>query len=50
VLEGEAVFEIEDERHVLRAGEGVIFDPNRLHGLIGGGTGAVRYLVVLSRT
>jgi hypothetical protein len=35
---------------VLRAGEGVIFDPNRLHGLIGGGPGAVRYLVVLSRT
>ena len=50
VLEGEAVFEIDDERHVLRAGEGVIFDPNRLHGLIGGGTGSVRYLVVLSRT
>ena len=50
VLEGEAVFEIEAERPVLRAGEGVIFDPNRLHGLVGGGTGLVRYLVVLSRT
>ncbi|HEY0969201.1 MAG TPA: cupin domain-containing protein [Opitutaceae bacterium] len=49
VLDGEAVFEIGDERHVLRAGEGVIFDPNRMHGLIGGGTGPVRYLVVLSR-
>jgi len=49
VLAGEAVFEIEDERHVLRAGEGVIFDPQRMHGLVGSGTEAARYLVVLSR-
>jgi quercetin dioxygenase-like cupin family protein len=47
VMAGEATLEIGDERIVLQSGEGVIFDPQRLHGLINTGPTTNRYMVIL---
>lgn len=49
MLEGEAVLELDDERQLLRAGEGMIFNPTRLHGLVNLSTSPARYLVMIHR-
>ncbi len=47
VMAGEATLEFPDERVRLAAGESIIFDPRRLHGLVNSGTTANRYLVII---
>lgn len=47
MFEGEGTVEIGDERSVLRAGEAIVFDPTRLHGLVNSGDQPMRYMVVL---
>lgn len=47
VMEGEATLEFDDEKVVLRAGEGVIFEPQRMHGLINTGSVSNKYLVII---
>ena len=49
MLEGEATLEIEDERQVIRAGESVVFDPRRMHGLVNTGDVPMRYMVILTK-
>lgn len=48
VLEGEVTMELGDDRQVLKAGEGVVFDPAQLHGLHNHSAGSARYLVMLA--
>jgi quercetin dioxygenase-like cupin family protein len=47
MLAGEATFEIDGETRLLRAGEAVVFDPQRLHGLANNSDAPIRYIVVL---
>lgn len=47
LLEGEATLEIADERVKLGAGESVVFDPHKLHGLVNSGDRPMRYIVIL---
>lgn len=49
VLAGSATLELGDHRQILNEGEGVIFDPTQMHGLINHGTTPVRYMVILRR-
>ena len=49
LLAGEATLTIGDETLRLQAGESVIFDPRRLHGLVNTGPTANRYMVIISR-
>lgn len=47
VLAGAGTMELDDERVPLGAGEAVVFDPQRLHGLVNSGDEPMRYMVVL---
>lgn len=47
VLAGEATLEFSDEQVRLTAGESVVFDPRRLHGLVNTGATANRYMVII---
>jgi quercetin dioxygenase-like cupin family protein len=47
ILGGSAALEIDDERLMLHAGQAVVFDPQRLHGLVNAGATPLRYIVVL---
>lgn len=47
VLAGAGTMELDDERVALGVGEAVVFDPQRLHGLVNTGDGPMRYVVVL---
>jgi uncharacterized cupin superfamily protein len=49
LIEGEGTLEIDGERHPLRATEGIIFDPQKLHGLVNTGTSAMRYIVIIAK-
>ncbi|MEZ4673490.1 MAG: cupin domain-containing protein [Caldilineaceae bacterium] len=47
MLEGEGTFEIDDESHTIQAGEAVVFDPRKLHGLVNYTDRSMRYIVIL---
>jgi (S)-ureidoglycine aminohydrolase len=47
MFEGEATLEVGDERATVRAGESIVFDPTRLHGLVNSGAVPMRYMVIL---
>jgi quercetin dioxygenase-like cupin family protein len=47
VFEGEGTLELDDERHSLRAGDVVMFDSGRLHGLLNSGDAPMRYMVII---
>jgi uncharacterized cupin superfamily protein len=49
MLEGESTLEIDGERYPLRANEGIVFDPQKLHGLVNTGTTSMRYIVFIAR-
>ena len=49
MLAGEGTFEIGDERHIIRDGEAVVFDPQKLHGLVNLSTAPMRYMVILAQ-
>lgn len=49
MLEGEGTLEIEDETVVIGPNEVVVFDPQKLHGLINRGDVPMRYMVILSK-
>jgi mannose-6-phosphate isomerase-like protein (cupin superfamily) len=46
ILEGEGTLEIGDERIVLNSGEGIVFDPRKLHGLVNTGSLPLQYMVI----
>ncbi len=48
MLEGEGTLEIDGERYPLKANETIVFDPQKLHGLINTGDAPMRYMVVLA--
>ena len=48
MLAGEGTLEIDGERHPLRASEAVVFDPQKLHGLVNTSGAPMRYMVILS--
>jgi uncharacterized cupin superfamily protein len=47
MLEGVATLEIEETRQTIRAGEAVVFDPQRMHGLLNESDAPIRYIVIL---
>jgi (S)-ureidoglycine aminohydrolase len=49
MLAGEGTLEIGAERQRIRAGEAIVFDPTKLHGLVNTGTIAMRYIVIIAR-
>ncbi len=49
MLDGEGVFELDDETYVLAANESAVFDPRKLHGLRNDSDQPMRYMVVLYR-
>ncbi len=49
LLAGEATLTIGNEALRLQAGESVIFDPRRLHGLVNTGPTPNRYMVIIGR-
>lgn len=49
MFDGEGTLEIADERCLVRAGEGIVFDPTKLHGLVNTGTVPMRYMVIIAR-
>lgn len=49
VLEGEGTLEIDGQPYVIHAGETMVIDPTRLHGLTNTGTMRLRYVVMISR-
>lgn len=49
MLEGEGTLEIADERYSFKAGESVVFDPRKMHGLVNHSDAPMRYLVVLAK-
>jgi hypothetical protein len=46
ILEGEGALEIGDERVVLNSGEGIVFDPQKLHGHVNTGSLPLQYTVI----
>lgn len=50
LIAGEATLTIGDESLRLQAGESVIFDPSRLHGLVNSGPITNRYMVIIGRS
>jgi uncharacterized cupin superfamily protein len=50
MLEGEGVLEIDGETHPLRANEAVVFDPQKLHGLVNRSAAPMRYMVILAHS
>ncbi|MDZ4720369.1 MAG: cupin domain-containing protein [Roseiflexaceae bacterium] len=47
IFEGQGTVELDGETSVLRAGEAIVFDSTRMHGLVNTGDQPLRYLVVL---
>jgi mannose-6-phosphate isomerase-like protein (cupin superfamily) len=46
MLEGEGALEIGEERIPLSSGESIVFDPQKLHGLVNTGNLPMRYMVI----
>jgi (S)-ureidoglycine aminohydrolase len=49
MLAGEGTLEIGAERQRIAAGEAIVFDPTKLHGLVNGGDVPMRYIVIIAR-
>lgn len=49
ILEGRGTLEIDDEQQHLAAHEAIVFDPQKLHGLVNTGDGPLRYMVILAK-
>jgi (S)-ureidoglycine aminohydrolase len=49
VLEGEGTLEIDGAQQLIRAGEAIVFDPTKLHGLTNTGAARMRYIVIIAR-
>jgi (S)-ureidoglycine aminohydrolase len=47
MFEGQGTLEIEDERIILNAGESMVFDSTRMHGLVNTGDVPMRYMVII---
>ena len=48
MLEGEGVLEIDGQDYPLKANEAVVFDPQKLHGLVNRSNAPMRYIVILT--
>ena len=48
MLEGEGTLEIDGASQLVRAGEAIMFDATKLHGLVNTGTTQMRYMVILT--
>ena len=49
MLAGEGTLEIDAERQRIAAGEAIVFDPTKLHGLVNSGDVPMRYMVIIAR-
>jgi len=49
MIEGEGTLELGEERHLLRPNEAIVFDPQKLHGLINHSKAPMKYLVILAK-
>ena len=49
LLAGEGTLEIGAERQRVAAGEAIVFDPTKLHGLVNTGTIPMHYVVIIGR-
>lgn len=49
MLEGEGTLELDEERHVFGANEAIVFDPQKLHGLVNHGSAPMKYMVILAK-
>ncbi len=49
MLAGEGTLEIDAERQRIAAGEAIVFDPTKLHGLVNSGDVPMRYIVIIAR-
>jgi quercetin dioxygenase-like cupin family protein len=49
MIEGAGTLEIDGERYPLRASEGIVFDPQKLHGLVNSSDVPMRYIVILTK-
>jgi len=49
MLAGEGTLEIAGERQRIAAGEAIVFDPTKLHGLLNSGDAPMRYIVIIAR-
>jgi quercetin dioxygenase-like cupin family protein len=48
MMEGEGTLELDEERHVLRTNEAIVFDPQKLHGLVNHSGAPMKYMVILA--
>jgi len=49
MLAGAGTLEIDAERQRIAAGEAIVFDPTKLHGLVNSGDVPMRYIVIIAR-
>lgn len=49
MIEGEGTLELDEERHVLCANEAIVFDPQKLHGLVNHSNVSMKYMVILAQ-
>jgi (S)-ureidoglycine aminohydrolase len=49
MIEGEGTLELGEERHRLHANEAIVFDPQKLHGLINHSQAPMKYMVILTK-
>ena len=49
MLAGEGTLEIGAERQRIAAGQAIVFDPTKLHGLLNSGDVPMRYIVIIAR-
>ena len=48
ILEGTARLEIDGDEQTIGANQAIVFDPQKLHGLVNAGEGPLRYMVILA--
>lgn len=48
MLEGEGTLELDEEWHLLCANEAIVFDPQKLHGLVNHSNTPMKYMVILA--
>ncbi|MFZ4659995.1 MAG: cupin domain-containing protein [Caldilineaceae bacterium] len=49
MIEGEGTLELDEERHMFGANEAIVFDPQKLHGLVNHGSTLMKYMVILAK-
>jgi mannose-6-phosphate isomerase-like protein (cupin superfamily) len=50
MLDGEGTIEIEGETFPIRTNEGMVIDPQKLHGIFNASNARIRYLVILTKS